>query len=220
MNNLIIAILALFIFSSAVNADLLPEGKKKIQYSFSVTNTDSFPGYTFIAFPINSSNGRPMIFASVINKDINISLSCRFGVPVLYAVKTVDFDQRKFDSLNLLDNDDIRAKELESFILSSKFIPSIKIVCSSYADKDAGYYYVEELFRIEKIDTDTMNVRSVKTIYKDKNNNIIDAKDSKSNIKDDIVSPAEKYSPYLFIIIPVLALIAVVSILLIRKMKK
>ena len=65
-----------------------------------------------------------------------------------------------------------------------------------------------------------MNVRSVKTIYKDKNNNIIDAKDSKSNIKDDIVSPAEKYSPYLFIIIPVLALIAVVSILLIRKMKK
>ena len=220
MNNLIIAILALFIFISAVNADLLPEGKKKIQYSFVVTNTDSYPDYTFIAFPVNSSNGRPMLFASLIKKDITIDLSCRFGVPVIYAVKTTDLDLPKLDSLNSMNDDDLRAKELENFVSNGKFIPSLKIVCSSYADRDAKYYYVEELFRIENIKADTMLIKSEKTIYKDKNNNIIEAKDSKSNIKDDIVSPTEKYSSYLFIIIPILSLIAIVSILLIRKMKK
>jgi hypothetical protein len=33
MNNLIITILLLFVLGSAVNADLLPDGKKKISYS-------------------------------------------------------------------------------------------------------------------------------------------------------------------------------------------
>ncbi|HMQ79126.1 MAG TPA: hypothetical protein PKD94_06125, partial [Ignavibacteria bacterium] len=74
--------------------------------------------------------------------------------------------------------------------------------------------------RIESIDTDTVIIKSTKTLYKDSQKNIIDAKDSRSGVKDDIVSPSEKYSSYLLILIPVLALIAIVSIVLIRKMKK
>lgn len=220
MNNLIIAILALFIFSSAVNADLLPEGKKRISYSFEVTNLDSFPGYTFVAYPINTSNGVPMIFAIVLKSSKNIELPCKFGSPVIYAVKNEDFNSVKFDSLNQISDNNIRSAQLNEFMINGKFIPSLKINCSSFADGDAKYYYVQELFRVESIDTDTMIIRSTKTLYKDTQKNIIDAKDSKSGVRDDIVSPAEKYSSYLLILIPVLALIAIVSIVLIRKMKK
>lgn len=220
MNNLIIAILALFIFSSAVNADLLPEGKKRISYSFEVTNLDSFPGYTFVAYPINTSNGVPMIFAFVLKSSKNIELPCKFGSPVIYAVKNEDFNSVKFDSLNQISDNNIRSAQLNEFMINGKFIPSLKINCSSFADRDAKYYYVQELFRVESIDADTMIIRSTKTLYKDTQKNIIDAKDSKSGVRDDIVSPAEKYSSYLLILIPVLALIAIVSIVLIRKMKK
>ena len=220
MNNLIITILLLFVLGSAVNADLLPDGKKKISYSFEVTNIDSFSGYTFVAFPINNSNGIPMIFASVINSGKNTDLSCKFGAPVIYAIKNEDFDVIKLDSLNQISDNNIRSAQLNEFMNKGKFIPSLKIICSSFADRDAKYYYVQELFRIESIDSDTMIIRSTKTLYKDTQKNIIDAKDSKSGVRDDIVSPTEKYSSYLLILIPVLALIAIVSIVIIRKMKK
>lgn len=220
MNRLKLIFILLIILSSLIRADLLPDGKKKISYSFEVTNLDSFPGYTFVAFPINNSNGIPMIFASVLNSGKNMDLSCKFGAPVIYAVKNEDFDISKFDSLNQNSDNNIRSSQLNEYMNKGKFIPSLKIICSSFADRDAKYYYVQELFRIESIETDTMIIRSTKTLYKDTQKNIIDAKDSKSGVKDDIVSPSEKYSSYLLILIPVLALIAIVSIVLIRKMKK
>lgn len=220
MNNIIIAILLLFVLGSAVKADLLPDGKKKITNSFEVTNIDSFPGYTFVAFPINISNGVPMIYAGVLNSGKSMELTCKFGVPVIYAIKNEDFNSVKFDSLNQINDNNTRSAQLTEFVNKGKFIPSLKITCSSYADKEAKYYYVQELFRVESIETDTMIIRSTKTLYKDTQKNIIDAKDSKGVIKDDIVSPSEKYGSYLLIIIPVLALIAIVSIVLIRKMKK
>ena len=220
MNNLIITILLLFVFGSAVKADLLPDGKKKISYSFELTNIDSFPGYTFVAFPINNSNGIPMIYAGVLNSGKNMDLSCKFGAPVIYAIKNEDFDGIKFDSLNQISDNNTRSAQLNEFMKKSKFIPSLKVTCSSFADRDAKYYYVQELFRVDSIESDTMIIRSTKTLYKDTQKNIIDAKDSKSGVKDDIVSPSEKYSSYLLILIPVLALIAIVSIVLIRKMKK
>lgn len=220
MNNLIITILLLFVFGSAVKADLLPDGKKKISYSFEVTNIDSFPGYTFVAFPVNNSNGVPMIFGSVLKSSENIALPCKFGSPVIYAIRNEDFDGVKFDSLNQISDNNSRSALLSEFMKKNKFIPSLKITCSSFADRDAKYYYVQELYRVESIDSDTMIIKSTKTLYKDSQKNIIDAEDSKSGIKDDIVSPTEKYSSYLLIVIPVLALIAIVSIVLIRKMKK
>ena len=220
MNNLIIAIVMLFVLSSAVKADLLPDGKKKISYSFEVTNIDSYPGYTFIAFPVNTSNGKPMLYASVLTSGKNVELSCRYGVPVIYSIKSEDFDHHVFDSLNQINNDEVRNVQLKYYIESGKFIPSLKVPCSSYADRDAKYYYVQELFRVENIESDTMIIKSTKTLYKDTQNNIIEAKDSKSGFRDDIVSPTEKYSSYLFIIVPILALVAIVSIVLIRKMKK
>ena len=73
--------------------------------------------------------------------------------------------------------------------------------------------------KIEKIYTDVAPPKDIADILINISKDI-DAKDSKSGVRDDIVSPTEKYSSYLLILIPVLALIAIVSIVLIRKMKK
>lgn len=53
MNILKIVIFILFVHSVFIYADLIPDNKKKISYSFQVTNIDSYPDYTFIAYPVN-----------------------------------------------------------------------------------------------------------------------------------------------------------------------
>lgn len=65
MNSFKIIFILSFVFSSFIKADLLPEGKKKISYGFEVTNVDSFPEYTFLAFPVNQSNGVPYLTANI-----------------------------------------------------------------------------------------------------------------------------------------------------------
>ncbi len=220
MNRFKLLIILLFVFSILIKADVIPEGKKKISYGFEVSNIDSFPGYTFIAFPVNQSNGVPDITANILNSNKALHLACRFGAPVIYAVKNENFDRTYFDSLNNLRDDKDREKLLKDLFLDKKFIPSIKITCNSYVDKDEKYDVIQENFKIESIRSDTMLIKSQKILYKDRNNNILDAKDSHMKAKDDLVSPTQKFSSYLLIIIPVLALISIVTIILIRKMKK
>lgn len=220
MNILKIVIFILFVHSVFIYADLIPDNKKKISYSFQVTNIDSYPDYTFIAYPVNFSNGVPDIHAVKIPSGKEMNISCKFGTPKLYAVKNSVFNSQYFDSVESIREDAQRNSKLKALIENnSDFIPAVKISCSNYADKDAKYYYVQEEFTIESIKTDTVIINS-KTLYKDSNKNIIDAKDSKMKARDDLVTPEKKYSGYLIIIIPILALISVVTIILIRKMKK
>lgn len=214
-----ISIFVLF-FSLNIFSDLLPEGKKRIHYSFEVTNLDSYPDYTFLAFPVNNSNGAPYITADILKQSKAVSLACKFGVPVIYAVKNEDFNKAEFDSLCMIDESSRRSDEITKFIRNGKFIPSIKIYCDSYAERDAKYSYVNEQFSVENITADTMMIKSQKTLYKDNNNNIIDAKDSKSGFRDDVVSPQEQVGSYLIFIIPALALIAIITVLVLRRMKK
>ncbi len=220
MNSFKLMIILLFVYSSIIKADLLPEGKKKISYGFTVTNIDSFPGYTFIAFPVNQSNGVPYITANILKSNKALHLACRFGAPVIYAVKNENFNKTFLDSLNNFKDDKEREIQLKNLLSDKKFIPSIKIICNSYVDRDEKYDVIQENFRIESIVSDTMLIKSEKLLYKDRNNNILDAKDSHMKAKDDLVSPSQKYSSYLLIIIPVLALVSIVTIILIRKMKK
>ncbi len=208
------------IFSTKIFSDLLPEGKKRIQYSFELTNIDSYPGYTFIAYPVNNSNGAPYITANILSQNKPVQLACKFGVPVIYAVKNEDFNKAEFDSVCMIDESSPRSEKLNEFIQNGKFIPSLKIICDSYANRDAKYNFVNEQFGIESINNDTMIIKSQKTLYKDNNNNTIDAKDSKSGFRDDVVSPQEQVGSYLIIVIPILALIAIITVLVLRKMKK
>jgi hypothetical protein len=220
MNIFKIMIFLLFVFSSLIKADLLPDGKKKISYGFTVTNIDSFPGYTFIAYPVNQYNGVPDLTANILNSDKVLELACRFGVPVIYAVRKENFNSSILDSINSISDDKEKDLQLKKFFEDKNFIPSIKVTCNSFVDRDEKYDVIQENFRIESIEADTMIIKSQKLLYKDRNNNIIDAKDSRMKAKDDLVSPTQKYSNYLLIIIPVLALVSIVTIILIRKMKK
>lgn len=216
----LILIFSINVITVSIFSDLLPEGKKRIQYSFELTNTDSYPGYTFIAYPVNNSNGAPYITANILSQNKPIELACKFGVPVIYAVKNEDFNKAEFDSICLIDESSPRSEKLKKFIQNGMFIPSLKIICDSYANRDAKYNFVNEQFGIESINNDTMIIKSQKTLYKDNNNNIIDAKDSKSGFRDDVVSPQEQVGSYLIIIIPILALFAIITVLVLRKMKK
>ncbi len=220
MNNLKIVLLILFVHSAFIYADVISDNKKKISYSFEVTNIDSYPDYTFIAYPVNFSNGVPDIHAVKISSGIEMNISCKFGTPKIYAVKNSAFNSQYFDSVESIREDAQRNSKLKALIENnSDFIPAVKISCSNYADKDAKYYYVQDEFTIESIKTDTVIINS-KTLYKDSNKNIIDAKDSKMTAREDLVTPEKKFTGYLFIIIPVLALVSIVSVILIRKMKK
>lgn len=221
MSRLKLTIILLFVFASFIKADVIQEGKKKIYYSFEILNIDSYTDYTFIAYPVNFSNGVPNIHAVKLTHGEDLSISCKFGSPVIYAVKNTDFNIQYFDSLNKITDDIQRNGKLKTLITGNKiYIPSLNVSCSNFADRDAKYYYVQEQFSIESIKPDTMIINSVKTIYQDQNKNIIDAKDSKMRSREDLVSPSSNKSGYLLIIIPVLALVSFVTIILIRKMKK
>ncbi|MEO8512953.1 MAG: hypothetical protein ABI543_05310 [Ignavibacteria bacterium] len=221
MNRLKLTIILLFVFASFIKADVIQEGKKKIYYSFEVLNIDSYPDYTFIAYPVNFSNGVPDIHAVKLTPGEDLGISCKFGSPEIYAVKNTEFNSIYFDSLNSITDDVQRTSKLKSLISGNKiYIPSLKVSCSNYADRDVKYNYVQEQFSIESIKPDTMIINSKKTIYKDQNKNIIDAKDSKMRTREDLVSPSSDKSGYLLIIIPILALISIVTIILVRKMKK
>jgi hypothetical protein len=219
MNRQIIFAAILFICSASLIADVLPEGKKPVRYSFELTNIDSYSGYTYIAFPVNNSNGAPNITAEVLSQGLSISPSCKYSTPQFYAVKNEDFNKALFDSLNSIKESSFRSVKLKEFITSGKFIPSIQIQCEAFADRDAKYYYIHEQFKVESMTGGTVVIKSQKIIYKDGNNNVIDAKDSKS-MKDDVVTPKAEVGSYILIIIPVLALVALVSVFVIRKMRK
>lgn len=220
MNNLKIVLFILFFHNAIICADVIPDNKKKISYSFEITNIDSYPDYTFIAYPVNFSNGIPDIHAVKLSSGREMNISCKFSAPQVFAVKNTAFNSTYFDSLESIQDDAQRNSKLKALIMNNKeFIPSLKISCSNYADKDEKYYYVKDEFTIESIKADTVLINT-KTIYKDPNKNIIDAKDSKMKVKEDLVTPEKKFTGYLFIIIPVLALVSIVSVILIRKMKK
>lgn len=220
MNRFLLFAVLLFVMAVSVNADVLPDGKKRVQYSFELTNIDSYPDYTFIAFPFNSSNGVPDISAVIITKDLPLSPSCKYSSPLIYAVKTADFNRLLFDSLNNIEERNIRSVKLKDFFTGDKFIKSGFVNCEAFAERDAKYYYINEQYSVESITNDSVIIKSKKVIYKDNSKNIIDAKDSKSKLKDDVVSPADTAVSYLIFVIPVLGLILLVTILVIRKKRK
>lgn len=220
MSRFLVISVLMFIIAVSAKTDVLPDGKKRVQYSFELTNIDSYPDYTFIAFPMNTSNGAPNVTAEIITAGFPLGPSCKYSSPVIYAVKTADFNRAVFDSLNSLRESSTRSVMLKNFISESKFLPSVTINCEAYADRDVKYYYINEQYYVEGITKDSVTIKSKKVIYKDGNNNIIDAKDSKSKLKDDVVSPASTAVSYLIFVIPALALIALVTILVIRKMRK
>lgn len=217
----IILILAIVLVSlQGLRSDVLPDGKKKISFSFIVTNIVDYPDYVFLAYPVNQSGGKPRIEYRELKQDKSLGLACRFGNPVIYAIKKDLFNPADLDVSGIKDEKS-QLDKLDSFFTGNKnLIPSIKITCSTYAERDAKYHYVQDEYRIENIKSDTLVLMQGKTIYKDRNGNIIDTEENIFKPEGDLLPPAKKYATYLYFVLPVLAFVAVVSIVVIRKMKK
>jgi hypothetical protein len=222
MKRYILLLVILFSVISAAKADVLPDGKKKISYNFRLSNINSYPDYSIIAYPVNTSNGVPVIYSYFIKDSSAVNLSCKYGAPSLYIVKNTDFNRQRLDSINMIQDNNLRSKELHDFFFNNREVihNSGKISCTSYVSRDEKYDAIEDELKIEKVSGDSMLIKTQRTIFKDNNGTIIDAKDSKSSIREDVVTPSASYTGYLIVILPVLSLILIVSILLIRKMKK
>ncbi len=204
---------------SSISADVLQEGKKKISFSFEVTNIDSYPDYIFLAYPVNQSNGRPMIECETVKNSKPIHLACRYGVPVIYAIKKDLFNPEDIN-VSGINDDQEREKKLTAYFTDNKnLIPSVKVTCSSLVDKEERYSAIQRQYKIESVKSDTMLITTEKILYKNSSGDIIDEKTPGE--KGDALSPVDVAGKnFLYYALPAIALVAIVSIVLIRRMKK
>lgn len=222
MNRIVIFLIVLLAGYGTASADVLPDGKKKVSYNFRIENIDSYPDYSFLVYPVNVSNGIPVLHSYFVKDSSWIDIFCKFGSPALYIIKNSDLNKSALDSINSIGDNNTRANALREFFDSKKSLMtrSASINCTSYVERDAKYDVIQDELKIEKASGDSLVINNSKTFYKDKYGNILEAKDSKSGVRDDVVTPAASYTGYLLIILPILALVLIVSIILIRKMKK
>jgi len=214
---LIIFLIAALTFGSIL-ADVLPDGKKKVSFSFEVTNIDSYPGYVFLAYPVNTSGGRPMFEYVALKNSNAVGMECRFGTPVIYAIKGELFNAEDLSTAGLTTEEE-KDKKLAAYFKENKnLIHSINVSCNNYVDKDEKYSSMTRQYKISSITADTMVINTEKVLYKDGSGNVIDEK--VPGEKGDVVTPAKNSLSLLYLALPVIALVAIVSVVLIRKMKK
>jgi hypothetical protein len=206
-----IAVLAFFAISISVISDILPDGKKKISFSFELTNTDSFSDYVFLAYPVNTSPGAPYIECLQVTAGKPVYLPCKYGPsPRIYAINK-DFynadDYKHENNTQMMDS---------LFVNNKNLIPSLNISCYGYADKNAPFNSVLESYKIISVSKDTMIINHEKTLKKDGYNNIID--ESKGDLVD--TPGSRSITRYIYYALPLIAAIFIVSLILIRRMKK
>jgi len=201
-----------FVFGICI-ADEIQEDKKKISFSFEVINIDSFPDYVFLAYPVNTSGGTPHIECIQLIQDKPVNLPCKFGpAPNLYAIK-----KELFNPDNFKITQENTSKVLDSLFANNKnLVTSVKISCIGYADKNAPYSGLKDQYKIESITADTMIINLEKTIKTDKNGKIIDESKGNLMIDPNETGPAK----YVYFSLPLLSLVLIVTILMVRKMKK
>jgi len=218
MKSLIFKLLLLLLLSGIIFCDEVIEGTKNISFNIELTNIDSYPDYFFIAFPVNNSRGAPQIEAIKLEENNTLHLVCKYGGPVIYAIKK-----------NLLKPDDIKfgevynreeLKKIDSFFTKNKnMISSGKIYCISQVDKSEPYSSITDYYIIESVTSDTLKLKREKIIRKDEDGKIID--ELKGDIKGDLLNGSKKNSSvnYIYYSIPLLAIIALVVFIIVRKKK-
>lgn len=216
MKTVTVFIALLFAFCSF--ADVLPEGQKKISYQVEIANTGDFSNYVFLAYPVNISGGRPMLEAITIEGGKPFYLQCRFGVPVIYAISKDKFNPEDINTDGITNEQEKDKKLRDYFETNTNLIPSVKVSCTNYVDKDEKYSSILRRYKISEIKSDTMLIKTEKVLYMDKNGNVIDEKTSGE--KSDVVDPVSKSFSIMFYAIPILAMIGIITIALIRKSRK
>jgi hypothetical protein len=214
---------SLLIIISAVGcinsfSDVLPEGKKKVSFSFEVTNIDAHPNYIFIAYPVNTSGGKPELESVILQNSTPVRMECRFGVPTLYAIKKDKFNAADIDVTGITSDSERDKKLSDYFKTNTDLIHSAKVSCNNYVDKDEKYSAMLRQYKVESITADTMMMGIEKVKYKDSDGNVIEEK--APGEKSDVVDPVGSSASMLYYAIPILAVVAIATIVIIRRMKK
>ena len=165
MNRIVIFILVLLAGYGTASADVLPDGKKKVSYNFRIENIDSYPDYSFLVYPVNVSNGIPVLHSYFIKDSSWIDIFCKFGSPALYIIKNSDLNKSDLDSINSIGDNNTRANALREFFDSKKSLMtrSASINCISYVGRDAKYDVIQDELKIEKASGDSLVIKNSKT---------------------------------------------------------
>ena len=143
--------LALLTISSAVSADIIPEGEKSVQYCFQVLNGDRYPDYSFLVYfrgAIESS--------TVIGSDRCIDYY-KLNQPLLYAIKKSDFDEAEIGT-------DQQARSY--FESNPNLIPSDVIIRKvATVNRNNPVRKIVDVLRITGVSQDRLEIEKVKAIY-------------------------------------------------------
>lgn len=114
------AIAALALASHARADAPPPDGKKYVDFRFTVENLAAFPDYVMLAYPTSLSNGAPTYELSLVEEGKPVGLGRRSETPKLYAVKKADFET--FRASYKPENDRSKDPALEAFLASDKAV--------------------------------------------------------------------------------------------------
>ncbi|MRG96971.1 MYXO-CTERM sorting domain-containing protein [Polyangium spumosum] len=153
---LVLAALGLLVAGEA-RADLIPDGEKRVEYTFSLENGSNFPDHVFLAHPYTTSFGAPNPELCVLGQMPMIV--GKYVNPVVYAMKKADFEA---SSLRKLQGEDLEAFfEKEKTLISS----GLRISPVHYVPERWPVKGVHDVVRVEKLDAGVFVARLAQVVY-------------------------------------------------------
>ena len=99
MKRIIFILILITLFSSLVQADVLPAGKKYVSYCFVIENQNDYSDYVFLLY------GEPLVHGELIRPNDCTSFY-KMTTPRVYAIKNIDFNKEEFNIIR-----EVRSKE-------------------------------------------------------------------------------------------------------------
>jgi len=204
----------IIVLSPMVLADVLPVGFKGIDYCFQISNIDDYPDYTFIISPAIHPEGG--LWGHNVVEETECIRTYKISRPKLYAIKTVKFDESEiepgYESINTYfeSNRDLIKSDIE--IKQVTAVPGNNPLTG-----------MVDVLDIVHLSEDSLGVRKSKAIYTYEDG----TREEKLYIDQDKRPKQSKnailpwwFALYWYIIIPIIAVLAIIIIFLINKFKK
>ncbi|TKC99881.1 MYXO-CTERM sorting domain-containing protein [Polyangium fumosum] len=143
--------------SREARADLIPDGEKRVDYTFELENSSQFPDYVFLAHPYTTSFGAPMPELCVLGGMPRIV--GKYVQPVVYAMKKSDYEA---SSLRKLEG-----AALEAFFAEGKGLISsgLTIRPEHFVPDRWPVKGMHDVVRVEKLEGGVFVARLVKVVY-------------------------------------------------------
>lgn len=202
-----------FLIPSIVSADILEPGMKEIDYCFQVENIKDYPEYVFLSYFQEPVGGH-----KVINQGDCVSFY-KFSNPTIYAIKKSDFNENEIGSSdeeekNYFQNN----KKLIASGLSIKSIGSVKV--SDPRQK------IVDVYKIESLDSASLKISPLKVIYTytDGTSEEKIYQSQPNNTETPQRPESSKKISWLsmiwYIVLPLVALVIIITIIIYRRTKK